>query len=198
MSSAYNNGEVPLQSKKQEMKRKAWLFVIFALIIFTQVTILGSFFHSFQASGFTYNTSVVEIGKMNYAYGWASITVNAPTVTAQLSNGTLVKLNPIIQFSNGTQIIVNSTTYTFKMMFPRTGDCFTCSGSTSLGGNNGQSVASLDPNHPIVAAIVTNASSFFLSSMPTSGSSTDNLFQFYWFVIEGDASVSINGYGVAY
>jgi hypothetical protein len=180
------------------MRRKVWLFVIFAIIVFAQVTVLDSFFHSFQASGFTYNTSVVEVGKMNYAYGWASITVTGSTGTAQLPNGTIIRLNPILQFSNRTQIIVNSTTFTFKMVFPRTGDCFTCSGGTGLFGNNGQTLASLDPSHPIVAAVVSNASSFFISTMPESGSTMDSLFQYYWFIIQGDASVSLNGYGVAY
>jgi hypothetical protein len=179
------------------MRRKAWLFVIFAIIIFAQITILDSFFHPFQVSQLTYSNSIVEIGKMSYVYGWATITVGGPSGTGQLPNGTEVRLNPIIQFTNGTQIVVNST-FTFKMVFPRTGGCFACSGATGLSGNNGQSLATLDPNHPIVAALITNVSSYFISTMPTSGSTADDLFQFYWFAIQGDASVSLNGYSVAY
>jgi hypothetical protein len=179
------------------MRRKAWLFVIFAVIIFAQITVLNSFFHPFNSQGFAYNTSIVEIGKMSYVYGWASITVAGPTGVGHLANGTEVKLNPIIQFSNGTQITVNST-FTLKMVFPWTASCFTCNGATGLSGNNGQELTSLDTNHPIVVAIVTNASSFFISNMPASGSTMDSLFQFYWFTIQGDASVSVNGYGVAY
>jgi hypothetical protein len=179
------------------MKRKAWIFVILAIILFAQLTIMDSLFHSFDSQGFTYSTSVVEIGKMSYVYGWASITVTAPIGLGQLANGTEVRLYPIIQFANGTQIAVNST-FTFNMVLPWTGSCFTCSGSTSLSGNNGQSVANLDPSHPIVAAIVTNASSFFISTMPTSGSTSNDLFQFYWFIIQGVATVSLNGYSVAY
>lgn len=179
------------------MRRKAWLFVIFAIIVFSQITILNSFFHSFDSSGFAYNTSFVEIGKMSYVYGWASITVTAPTGVGQLPNGTEVKLNPVIQFSNGTQVMVNST-FTFKMVFQRTASCFTCTGATGLSGNNGQEVASLDPGHPIVAAIVANASSFLISSLPQGATGPDDLFQFYWFTIQGDALVSLNGYSVAY
>lgn len=179
------------------MKRKAWLFVIFAVIMFAQVTVLNSFFHSFDSQGFAHNTSVVEIGKMSYVSGWASITVGGPSGVGKLANGSEVRLNPVIQFSNGTQVIVNST-LTFKMSFPRTGGCFACSGATGLSGNNGQMVASLDSNHPIVAAVVANASSYFISSIPASESTVDNLFQFYWFTIYGDASVSVSGYGVAY
>jgi hypothetical protein len=179
------------------LKRKAWLFVISAIIVFSQITILNSFFHPFDSQGITINTSIVEIGKMSYVYGWASITVGGPTGIGYLANGTEVRLNPIIQFSNGTQIVVNST-FTFKMVFPRTGSCFGCSGATGIPGNNGQTLASLDPSHPIVAAIVTNASSFLISTMHLSGSTPGDLFQFYWFVIQGDASVSVNGYSVAY
>ncbi len=179
------------------MKRKAWIFVILAILMFAQLTIMNSLFHSFDSQGFTYNTSIVEIGKMSYVYGWASITITGPTGIGHLPNGTEVMLNPIIQFTNGTQIVVNST-FTFKMVFPWTGACSTCSGATGLPGNNGQTVASLDPSHPIVVAIVTNASSFFLSNMPTSGSTSNDLFQYYWFIIQGDATVSLNGYSVAY
>ena len=178
------------------MKRKAWLFVIFAIIIFAQLAVLDSFFHPFNSQALTYNTSVVEIGKMSYVYGWASITVAGPTGLATLANGTEIRVNPVIQFTNGTRIVVNST-FTFKMVFPRTGSCFTCSGGSALPGNSGQTL-SFDSNHPIVAAIVTNASSFLISSMPTSGSTADSLFQYYWFLIQGDASVSVNGYSVAY
>jgi hypothetical protein len=179
------------------MRKKAWLFVIFAIIVFTQITILDSFFHSFNSQGFAYNTSIVEIGKMSYVYGWASITIAAPTGIGHLPDGTEVRSKPIIQFSNGTQIVVNST-FTFKMVFPRTGGCFTCTGSAGLFENNGQTPTSFNSTHPIVAAVVTNASSFLMGTMPASGSTADNLFQYYWFTIQGDASVSLNGYSVAY
>jgi len=179
------------------MKRKAWLFVIFAIIIFAQFTILDSFFHPFDSQGMTYNTSIVEVGKMSYVYGWASITIGGPTGIGQLPNGTEVRLNPIIQFTNGTQIVVNST-FTFKMVFPWSGGCFTCTGSAGLFVNNGETPPSFNSNHPIVAAVVANASSFLIGTLPASGSTSDSLFQYYWFIIQGDASVSLNGYSVAY
>src|SRR2546428_7459079 len=137
------------------MKRKVWLFVALVLIIIAQLTVLSSFFHPFQAQGFTYNNSIVEISKMSYVYGWASITIQAP------SGGSLTK----VQLPNGTQISVNSP-YTFEMKLPRTGDCL-CNGGTGLFGTN----ISIDENQPIAAAIIANVSSFEISTISRSGSS---------------------------
>jgi hypothetical protein len=144
--------------------------------------------------GSTYSNSLVEIAKLNYVYGWASVTISAPYGVATLTNGTQVAIYPTVLLPNGTQVLVNSS-YTFQLKLPRTRDCF-CSGGTSLLGTN----ASLDTAHPIVAAIVTNASSFLIQSMPKSGSTIGDVFQYeyYWFVIQGFASVSISGYSVAY
>jgi hypothetical protein len=176
------------------MKRKAWLFVVLAVIIFAQLTVLYSFFYPIQTQGFTYSNSIVEIAKLNYVYGWASITITAPSEVATLTNGTQVTIHPTVLFPNGTQVVVNST-YSFQLKLPRTGDCF-CNGGTGLLGTN----ASLDTTHPIVVAIVTNASSFLIENMPKSGSTIGDVFeyQYYWFVIQGDASVSVSGYSVAY
>ncbi len=177
------------------MKRKIWLFVLLAIIIFAQLTILSSFFHPIQTEGFAYSNSLVEIGKMTYVYGLASITISGPSGVGQLPNGTEITLNPIVQFPNGTRIVVNSS-FSFQIELPRTGDCF-CNGGTSLIGVSGDS-ASLDQSHPFVAAVVANVSSFLIDTMPKSESTVDGLFQYYWFLVLGDASVSVTGYSVAY
>lgn len=181
------------------MKRKALLFVILVVVIFAQLIVFYSFFHPVQAQGFTYNSSLVEIGKMIYVSGEVSVTVSAPISVAQLSNGTQVNLKPTIQFPNGTQVIVNST-YTFQMKLPRTGDCL-CNGGTSLYGevtSSEQTIPGFGEGNPIVAAVIANQSSSVIDGMPKSGSTVDGLFQYYWFVVQGDASVSISGYSVAY
>jgi hypothetical protein len=177
------------------MKKKIWLFVLLAVIIFAQSTILSSFFHPIQTEGFAFNNSLVEIGKTTYVYGSVSITISGPSVVGQLPNGTQVTLNPIVQFPNGTKVVVNSS-YSFQIVLPRTGDCY-CNGGTGLIGVSGDS-ANLDQSHPFVAAVVANISSFLIDTMPKSGSTVDGLFQFYWFLVLGDASVSITGYSVAY
>ena len=181
------------------MKRKVLLFVILVVLIFAQLIVLYSFFHPVQTQGFAYNTSLVEIGKMIYVSGQVSITISAPITVAQLSNGTQVTLKPTIQFPNGTQVLVNST-YSFQMKLPRTGDCL-CNGGAGLYGeitSSGQTIPSLDQSSPIVAAIIANQSSSVIDGMPTSGSTVSGLFQYYWFVVQGDASVTVSGYSVAY
>jgi len=98
-----------------------------------------------------------------------------------------------VQFTNGTQINLSSE-YKFEMKLPRTGDCY-CDAESSVYGTN----VSINESQPIVAAIVYNASNFEISSLPKSGTTIDGgLFDFYWFVVQGDVSVSVNGYGVSY
>ncbi|MFI5419533.1 MAG: hypothetical protein ACHQ1H_01055 [Nitrososphaerales archaeon] len=167
------------------MKTKLWLFVALVVVILGQLTVLSSFFHSFETDGFLYGTSVVEISKMNYVYGWASITVSNPFGTSS---------PVIVQFANGTQIPVNST-YTFEMKFPRTGDCF-CNGASGLFGTT----VYVNESQPIVAAVLTNVSSSMVDAIRQSGSATpyNGLFDFYWFTIQGESSLTLNGYGVSY
>lgn len=174
------------------MRRKAWLFVIVALIIFAQLTVLTSMFHPIQAQGSAYGNSIVEIAKMNYVSGWVSVTISSAFSASQ--NGTVARLHPTIQFPNGSQVIVNSS-YSFQIKLPRTGDCF-CSGGTSLFGTN----ATLDTSNPVIATIVTNASNFLIGNMPKSGSEIGSVFQYeyYWFIVQGYGLVSINGESVAY
>jgi hypothetical protein len=177
------------------MKRKALFFVVLVILVFAQLTALYSFFYPVQTFGGTYGAdSIVEIAKFAYVYGTATVTVTAPLGIATLTNGTQITLNPVIQFPNGSLVTVNST-YSFQLKLPRTGDCF-CNGGTSLLGTN----TSLDTSSPIVVAIVNNASSLLIQSMPRSGSTIGQglQYQYYWFVIQGAASVSVSGYGVAY
>jgi hypothetical protein len=167
------------------MKRKVWIFVALAVVILGQLTVLSSFFHSFETEGFLYGTSVVEISKMNYVYGWASITV---------SNSFGTSSPVIVQFTNGTQIQVNST-YTFELKFPRTGDCF-CNGASGLFGTN----VYINESQPIVAAVLANVSSSTIDAIRSDGSPTlyNGLFDFYWFTIQGESSLTLNGYSVSY
>ena len=167
------------------MKRKMWLFVALVVVVLGQLTVYSSFFHSFETSGYLYGTSVIEISKMNYVYGWASITVTTPLGASSPA---------LVQFANGTQIPVISA-YTFKFVLPRTGDCF-CNGGTGLPGTN----ISIDESQPIAAAVLANASSFQIKSLPSNGATADfnGLFDFYWFTVQGESSLSLTGYSVSY
>jgi len=164
------------------MKRKGWLLVLLVLIVISQFTVLSSFFHSFQTYGIAQNDSIVEISKMSYLYGWASIDISGATPGYPIT----------LQFSNGTQITLHSE-YKFEMRFPRTGDCF-CNAETSLYGTS----INLNASQPIAAAILSNASSLE-TFIPKSGTSIDQgLFDLYWFTIQGDAIVTVTGYGASY
>ena len=69
------------------MKRKGWLLVLLVLIVISQFTVLSSFFHSFQMQEVAQNYSIIEIGRMNYVSGWASIDIRgAAPVTRRAYN----------------------------------------------------------------------------------------------------------------
>jgi hypothetical protein len=164
------------------MKRKIWLAVALLVVIIVQTGVLSSFFHPFQAEEFSYGTSIVEISKMSYVFGWVKLDITGASPQ-----------NPVtIQFPNGTQTVLTFD-YSFDMKLPRTGDCL-CSGATSLYETSTQ----INQSQPIVAGVVANASSFQIQLIPKSGSTIDGLVDLYWFLVTGDASVSINGYGLSY
>jgi hypothetical protein len=164
------------------LKKKIWLFVGLVVILIAQLAALSSFFHPFQTQGLIYDNSIVEISKMSYVFGWATLQISGATPQYPVT----------LQFPNGSQKVLTSD-YTFQMKFPRTGDCF-CDAATSLYGTN----VDLNQSQPIVAAVVDNASSFEIDSIPKNGTLIDNLFDVYWFVLVGDASVYVNGYGLSY
>ena len=168
------------------MKRKVWLAVLLLLIIISQFTVLSSFFHTFQARGIAQNESLVEIGKMNYVFGWAVVEIHGPSQEYPAT----------LQFENGTQITLSSD-YSFRMNLPRTGDCF-CNG----GGNLPETNVEVNVSSPITALIISNAISipgFGQSILPQSGTLFDQgLIDVYWFMIQGNAVVAISGNGVAY
>lgn len=168
------------------MKTKVWLVVLLLLIIISQFAVLSSFFHTFNAGGIAQTESLVEIGKMSYVFGWASVEVQGPSPQYPVT----------LQFENGTQITLSSD-YSFRMNLPRTGDCF-CNG----GGNLPETNFEVNQSLPIAALIISNATSipgFGEGILPQSGTSFDQgLIDVYWFIVLGVAVVTITGYGVAY
>jgi len=165
------------------LNKKILLLIILVLIIVGQLTVLSSFFHPFQTENEAFNTSIVEVSKLAYVFGW---------VTFQISGAG--PQNPVVlRFQNGSQINITSD-YTFQERLPRTGDCY-CSASTGLPGGVG---VSIDQTNPIAAAVAANASSFDIQALPSAFPFYGTLFDLYWFEVVGNAYVTINGYGVSY
>ena len=165
------------------MKRKVWIFLALVVVIIAQLTVVSSAFHSFQTEGITYGNSIVEISKFNYVSAWAMIQVSGASQQYPVT----------LQFSNGSQTTLTSPEFSFKVNLPRTGDCF-CNGAGGLYQTN----VYINQSQPIAAAIVVNASSFAISGIPNGMSEFGGLFDTYWFVVSGDASVFVSGHGVAY
>ena len=165
---------------KRKMQRNILLIVLLLIIVITQITILSTFFHSFQASAYAQNNSIVEIGKMTYVAGWASIDITGPSTSYPAT----------IHFVNGTQVSITSE-YTFTVRLPRSGDCY-CNGATGLPGTN----IYVDQIQPIRAAVISNASDFQIGALAQSGIA--GFYETYWYTITGYASITITGYGVSY
>jgi hypothetical protein len=164
------------------LKGKIWIFIILVAIIIFQLAAISSFFHPFQAGGMAYNTSIVEVSKQEYVFGWASFSIQGATAQYPIT----------LEFQNGSKMNVTSD-YTFSVRLPRTGDCY-CQAGTGLYETN----VSIDESTPIAAAVLDNASTFEIQEIPTNSSVAGFVFNTYWFLVIGYGSVSINGYGVAY
>ena len=165
------------------MKRKVWLFVLLIVIIISQLTVLSSFFHPIETQGFGICcNSVVVISKMSYVYGWVSIDIQGATSGQPAT----------LQFSNGSMISLTSE-YKFEIRLPRTGDFSGNAGVDAYGVN-------LSESQPIGAVVLSNSSSFEISTLPSTTTINEGLFSYsvYWFIIKGYSQVSITGYGVAY
>jgi hypothetical protein len=162
------------------VSRRIWVLVALVVIIVSQLTILSSFFHPIQTQGFGICcSSIIVISKQSYVYGWVSIDIQGPSAGYPAT----------LQFQNGSQISLSSE-YKFDMKLPKTGDCFCSAGTDAYGVN-------LNQSQPIGAVVMSNASSFEISSLPNSTTINNGLFNVYWFVIQGYSQVTITGYGVA-
>ena len=157
------------------------MFVLLVIVAIAQLTILSSFFHPFQTQGVADGSTIVEVSKLEYVFGWVRFGIQGASPQYPVA----------LQFQNGTRVNLTSD-YSFQMKLPRSGDCY-CSAATGLYGT-GQSI---DQANPIEAAVVANVSSFDIQIIPNGAAPYGGLFNLYWFVVTGDAIVSVNGYGVS-
>ena len=164
--------------------KKLWVLLALVVIVASQVAVLSSF-QSINTHTWANSSTVVVISKAAYAHLRVEIDIN-PQVSNGQSNTTLI-------FPNGTTTNIPAVMhYKFSVILPSTGPIAGSFASQTEGIN-------ISNNHPIDVEFVPNSNTFqqVLSQYQTySGFSLG--ISVYWFLVQGNAQVSIQGYGVAF
>lgn len=153
--------------------------MLLVAIVVGQVTIISGF-HYVDTSGIAQNKAVVAIIKEKYVDARVAVMINGA--------GT-------VEFSNGTQLVLNpSRTLSFTVVLPSTSGRFGVAGTVIEGIN-------LNQSQPLGAKVITNSTSLdfgFLTSLGNPGNyfSSITFVDTYWFIINGNASVIVRGYGL--
>jgi hypothetical protein len=164
--------------------KKLWLLLALIIIVASQVAVLSSF-HSFNANTWAGDSTAVVISKAAYAHLRVEIDIFPQVINGQ-SNTTLI-------FPNGTSTNIPAMThYKFSVILPSTGSN---TGNFALQTEG----INISNNHPIDVEFVSNSSTTVqqvLSHFQTYPGLSSGI-SVYWFLVQGNAQVSIQGYGVA-
>jgi len=171
--------------------KKIWIIFTLTVIIVAQVAFISSF-HSVSEHSYVSDTSAVIISKLNYA-------TLRTTIHISLKHG-LDEPSVFLIFPNGTQIELNDD-YTMNVFLPRSGDLF---GSYSIGSSLGMSENSdeystlrLSHKNPIDIDVVSLPSNFLLRLTDDKLTAHFDYVDIYWFKIQGEANIQVNGHGWA-
>ncbi len=161
---------------------KLWLLFAMVVIVASQVAILSSF-HSVNANTWVNGSTVVVISKINYANLRVEIDI-MPQVLMGQSQTSLI-------FQNGTQIAISAEPhYKFSVTLPSTGWSSGIFGIQSEGIN-------ISNNHPIDVQFLSNSTIFQeINSRIDWTVPPYSAISVYWFIVQGNAQVTIQGYGV--
>ena len=165
--------------------KKLWLLLALIIIVASQVAILSSF-HSFNANTWAKDSTTVVISKAAYAQLRVEIDI-IPQVLNGQSNTTLI-------FPNGTSTKIPAVThYKFSVILPSTRPVAGSFTSFQIEGIN------ISNKNPIDVEFVSNSNIDFqqaLSQYQNYPGSSSGI-SVYWFLVQGNAQVSIQGYGMA-
>ena len=164
--------------------KKLWVLLALIIIVSSQVAVLSSF-HSLDVNTWAGDSTTVVISKAAYAHLRVEIDISAQV--DKQSNTTLI-------FPNGTSTNIPAMThYKFSVILPSTGSN---TGSFALQTEG----INISNNHPIDVEFVSNNSTTFqhaLSQYQTYPGLSSGI-SVYWFLVKGNAHVSIQGYGAAF
>ncbi|MGD0450839.1 MAG: hypothetical protein ABSA79_07295 [Candidatus Bathyarchaeia archaeon] len=165
--------------------KKLWLLLALIVILTAQVAVVASF-RTINVDAYANGLTAVVISKASYANLRVEIDI-IPQVYNGQSNTTLI-------FPNGTQTEIPAVAhYKFSVKLSSNGPSYGSFAIQGLGIN-------LSDNHPIDAEFVSNSTDFqrllSLNQFPETFPGFDSRISVYWFLIEGNAQVSVQGYGV--
>ena len=160
--------------------KKAWLFLLLAIIMAAQLTVLSSF-GGVSDSASVSGTSAVVVGKTNYVSLRVTFAVFADPGYAAL-----------IIFPNGAQKEV-TTSHVFEVFLPKT-ELEPIRGPGSISMSRASEGVFVTDQDPIDVAVVSNVDeSFFTYKV---GPDPNGEVIFYWFKIQGNARVRVSAIGV--
>ena len=165
--------------------KKLWLLLILVVIVSSQVAVLSSF-HSVNVDTWANSSTGVIISKASYVSLRVEIDI-FPQIYNGQSNTTLI-------FPNGTQTEIPAVEdYKFSVILPNSGPT-TGSFSIQFDGVN------ISDKHPVDAEFLSNTTGFenILSQYQLNDQQINSSLSVYWFLIQGNARVSIQGYGVGF
>lgn len=167
--------------------KKIWLIFTLTLVIVAQVAFISSFHNVFNHS-YVSDESAVIISKINYA------TVRT-TIDISLKYGSP---SAVIIFSNGTRREITED-YTMIVSLPKSGNVigdFSTGTGLGISGTSGEYIfMSLSKDNPIDIDVVPLPSPFLLWLENDQQLTYFENVDIFWFKIQGEAFVSINGCG---
>jgi hypothetical protein len=162
--------------------KKLWLFLALVVIVASQVAVLSSF-HSINVNTWANDSTAVIISKADYAHLRVEIDIIPQVIMGQSQT--------VLIFPNGTQTKIPAVAhYKFSVILPSSGPS---PGSFSIQSEG----INISDNHPIDVEFLSNSTIF-----QSLYSRTDWRFppysriSVYWFIVQGNAQLSVQGYGV--
>ena len=162
--------------------KKLWLLLVLVIAVACQVAVLSSF-HSINTNTFTVGSTAVIISKASYAHLRVEIDI-IPQVYNGQSNTTLI-------FPNGTQTEIPAVAhYKFSVTLPSSG---LSPGSFAI---QSAGIINISDSHPIDVEFLSNSTDF--QHFQQSVAQIDSRISVYCFLIQGNAGISVQGYGVGF
>jgi len=160
--------------------KKLWVILALVVLIATQLAVLSSF-QPISVLAFTDSGPVtVVISKADYAHLRAKISISAVGWDS----------DAVLLFPNDTQITIPALSqYTFSIVMPS-------SGFSPGSFNFGTEGINLSDNHPIDVEVLSNRT--LTQTLCSYLDFSSGRVSVFWFTVEGDAVVSIEGLGAGF
>jgi hypothetical protein len=162
--------------------KKLWLLFAFVVIVASEVAVLSSF-HSVNTNTWANGSTAVVISKADFVHLRVEIDI--------IPQGIMGQSQTSLVFPNGTQIEISAVAYyTFSVILSSSGSFPAPNFAIQSEGIN------ISGDHPIDVEFLSNSTVFESSySLIDWTAPPYSRISVYWFLVQGNAQVSIQGYG---